>query len=836
MEYSLVYSLLRDKQEVDYYANKIFEITQVMPAQCYLVNSDKGLYVRYPNGTDMNQINGASNLRKLKDMGIMPKLNPKQMEENTIFVNSAPKKIFTMSSEELTTLINTDNKNIIALNTFVPPPRIPNQNLGSIKITLSTRNMVHSALTYGLRILGCIMEPCNIRQGHYLKIPQCTFCYRFHKTSACEHINPVCPNCAQKHRRFQCPNKEGPWRCVNCKGNHKATSNYCPDRSGLLSEEPLGDINQNSLVCPFGDFVAEEQFIPAPQPNTSAWERNGTQILEEQPLQHRQPQVPQQPQTPLTNYHDCLRMALLYENWYPAFLILQPLLGLTRIELPEALRYNISIQESDILAPKPPPTTKEQPSNTKRENGTKTNNIYQSKSTYGTNWGPLTGANALPIAPRDNKEALRPPLLPTPSDPFQIPTYHQLKQGAIPKRRKPVIEDHPRMETSNRFAPIAIEEEVFSSPNILDEDEEAFSSSITSKNKPPLPKREAKIKQNKETSNVPPNLQSNKVDLSTNTNYTEEEDEELPSFWSTQDSLKVRQKPTTNTNSLSQEPSESKSLTPPPNSQLQVNTSISTGQDKRVNQHEKSETTEKPPNIAGSTTKGNPKENHNSKVDPKDRLSMSQPIMSTITEIAEPTSTISNTLTCRTSNEKTKETRRPPPESSHTEKLPFIVTRTPPDRRHTMGHNQFKSMVESFQNLSKANEETAKKIFTERRKAEQLYVETKKDYLKNTTNQNILQQIKDNTTSPHQQNKETPTEPHNQTHKEEIKFEMGVSGSPPPKIRKNYKHPSPPQDNSPPEPDNTTARDETETESSENKDIPKSTRLLRSNSSSHTKL
>ena len=158
----------------------------------------------------------------------------------------------------------------------------------------------------------------------------------------------------------------------------------------------------------------------------------GIEIQEGFTTPQSHPQTSQQALTRLTNYHDCLRMALLYENWYPAFLILQPLLGLTRIELPEALKYNISIQESDILAPQPPPPTGEHNSYTRRENNTRPTNIQQNESTPDSNRGPQTGANALPIAQREIKRTQRPPLLPTPSDPFEIPTYQQLKQGAIP--------------------------------------------------------------------------------------------------------------------------------------------------------------------------------------------------------------------------------------------------------------------------------------------------------------------------------------------------------------------------------------------------------------------
>ena len=57
-------------------------------------------------------------------------------------------------------------------------------------------------------------------------------------------------------------------------------------------------------------------------------------------------------------------------------------------------------------------------------------------------------------------------------------------------------------------------------------------------------------------------------------------------------------------------------------------------------------------------------------------------------------------------------------------------------------------MVKSFQNLSNANERTARKIYTKIKKAEQIYMEPKKDYLKNTTYP-LIKQIKDNTVTQH---------------------------------------------------------------------------------------
>ena len=237
-----------------------------MPTQCYYVNSDNGIFIKYPSGADMDHINGADNIRKLKEADITPKLTTKQMEENTIFVISAPGGIFSTDPDQLTKSINADNVNIVALSTFVPRPKVPNQKLGSIKIILYTRNMVNSVMAFGIRIQGCLMEPINIRQGYYLKIPQCSYCSKYHQNRTCESVVPRCPNCAQSHRRYECPNKEGPWKCINCHGSHKATSNLCPKRSSLQTCEPLGDFNQQKVLCLFGTIVRpKESFTNTPK-------------------------------------------------------------------------------------------------------------------------------------------------------------------------------------------------------------------------------------------------------------------------------------------------------------------------------------------------------------------------------------------------------------------------------------------------------------------------------------------------------------------------------------------------------------------------------------------
>ena len=200
----------------------------------------------------------------------------------------------------------------------------------------------------------------------------------------------------------------------------------------------------------------------------------------------------------------------------------------------------------------------------------------------------------------------------------------------------------------------------------------------------------------------------------TSSNFTEDEDEELPSFWNTQDSVGEKLKLSSNISTLIQEAKENtktkiQTSTNPP----QENISSTARQEILESQTEIQDTQRKATNKEYSTIQQKPKDDIKSKGNNKDRLSMSQPLMSTIKEITEPINKIPNTQASKTSKEKTGEDQRTQSNNNQIEKLPLhIITRTPSDRRHTMGPSQFKSVVESFKNLSNVNERTASKIYT----------------------------------------------------------------------------------------------------------------------------
>ena len=139
--------------------------------------------------------------------------------------------------------------------------------------------------------------------------------------------------------------------------------------------------------------------------------------------------------TPITSYYD--RMSLLFSQWYPAFIILQSIMGLTRIELLEVLREGIGIEPNETTrqqnsASHNPekshsnmPTTAKQHSTTNSNHGpSRRRENLGDPLNRANNHPPLSGANTIPLPQRSREDQsyrqnnIRLPLLPTPEDPF----------------------------------------------------------------------------------------------------------------------------------------------------------------------------------------------------------------------------------------------------------------------------------------------------------------------------------------------------------------------------------------------------------------------------------
>ena len=297
--------------------------------------------------------------------------------------------------------------------------------------------MTNSCLKFGIKILDRIMIPRTVKQGHYLKTPQCAFCQKYHHPGHCGGVQPTCPHCGGEHRRFECDKKNIPPFCTNCGGHHKATSNLCPTRRKLLTDNLIPDAIMDDLISPFGPTKEKITFVEAPLPTPNAW--NTTNQVD---AQQREAPLNMTPHAspPITLYYDCMWMALLFSNWYPAFLILQTIFGLTRIELPEALREGSVIKpENSIKLQNPPPghtdKSHSQIPTTARENSSPGNNPNSSRGSSASAHmrerpnnaavSPLTGANSIPLTQRsgenksDRRNNFKPALLPIPEDPFR---------------------------------------------------------------------------------------------------------------------------------------------------------------------------------------------------------------------------------------------------------------------------------------------------------------------------------------------------------------------------------------------------------------------------------
>ena len=327
MEFSQVYTVSTEGKTVDYFTNKIFQEINTVPAQCYYIKGNKEMYIKYQVGILEATINSATNIKKLKEIGLEIRLTPTQSERNTVFINSAPNSIFTTTLEELTKRINIENPNIIALSTFVPPPQRHLQKLGSVKITLASQNMTDSILKYGIKIQGCMVQAHNTRQEQYLKLPQCRYCQKFHQLGDCIAHHPVCPHCSEKHRKHECTRINDPLYCHKCKGHHRTYSNLCPKRRELLTEEPIYDFNEESLVCPHRterspEINPDPDLRPAPLPQENRWERKNRDNAREAAnlIQVPPNQMPNSLlRGPLSFYYDCLKLAMVFKPWYPAF-------------------------------------------------------------------------------------------------------------------------------------------------------------------------------------------------------------------------------------------------------------------------------------------------------------------------------------------------------------------------------------------------------------------------------------------------------------------------------------------------------------------------------------
>ena len=252
-----------------------------------------------------------------------------------------------------------------------------------------------------------------------------------------------------------------------------------------MTTAPIGDMVHNTLRHPYKKITNEnetsgENWVPAPAPTTNPWTQNRTNDnITRTEEQSGTPNILNN-KTPLTTYYDCLRMSLLFEDWYESFLMLQPLLGLPKWEMPLLLRQNMkgpkemhprNVREEaqkhqdNIQHQKQQQWIEEQRArqqNKGRYNRPNEQNENQSSTSQAR---PLTGANREPLQRRptlaEKQTGPNPdpnqkkPLLPTPKDVYTA-DYSQTQPAPSTSTRRPktnLSATQPIMSQIERPAP-----------------------------------------------------------------------------------------------------------------------------------------------------------------------------------------------------------------------------------------------------------------------------------------------------------------------------------------------------------------------------------------------
>ena len=79
METRLIYKIVNEaNRSPDYFSNKLFEKTDIIPMECYQINDGKFLFIKIEGGANSEKINKAHTIKILREMGleIKTKLRP----------------------------------------------------------------------------------------------------------------------------------------------------------------------------------------------------------------------------------------------------------------------------------------------------------------------------------------------------------------------------------------------------------------------------------------------------------------------------------------------------------------------------------------------------------------------------------------------------------------------------------------------------------------------------------------------------------------------------------------------------------------------------------------
>ena len=175
----------------------------------------------------------------LNQLNLKPVTPPKVRAQRTIVFKRCDQSILSYSEEEIKDdlLRSRNQNNWMKINKVI---KFHNSK-SSFKIEFGDTSVAEKVLNEGIYLFHLHVPSYNCEKEFYYEIKTCFKCYELenHITPHCKKSTDyiVCSECSQLgHKFFQCPNRETP-RCLNCDGEHGATSMKCPKRKLIIKQK-----------------------------------------------------------------------------------------------------------------------------------------------------------------------------------------------------------------------------------------------------------------------------------------------------------------------------------------------------------------------------------------------------------------------------------------------------------------------------------------------------------------------------------------------------------------------------------------------------------------------
>ena len=238
---------------------------------------------------------------------------PWYMADRTIFLPKARQLYTRREPDDLLLEINHHNSFKAKAITIIKPKYNQSNSRPTIKIIMNSSQDVDEALANGIRMDHSIIKPEWIQRERVINVQQCFICFKFnHLASQCSRKQCLCSICGGDHHFKNCMNPDRP-TCINCKGDHAAISNNCPEKikaseeyeRKTMSAQPQIPSQSRPCHSTILDINSQEQFpawqavkpnptqftIPSSLPTSS--DPNIT--MNKQPKANTKNQLPQQP-------------------------------------------------------------------------------------------------------------------------------------------------------------------------------------------------------------------------------------------------------------------------------------------------------------------------------------------------------------------------------------------------------------------------------------------------------------------------------------------------------------------------------------------------------------